>query len=439
MIGKSPGHYPIACRYPLSSALVWLVLGVMAAQILLTILVFPSEPEHSPVKHIVTKLADTDDGVCDADCSLREALGIAAPDDMVGFASALTGTIKLGSTLIINKNVTINGPNAKAIVISGNNAVRVFYVDNGAHFTIRNLTVMKGYVKGANGSNGKPCEPGASGGAAQGGGLYNRGGRVTIINSTFSDNRALGGSGGTGGSYQSSILDPSRCNMAQRGGFGGDGMGGAVFNGGALLLINSTFSGNKALGGYGGGGGYASTGRGATPNAGLGGDGGCGLGGAVYSPSHQYMHVSNCTFANNSASGATYGVGSPHGKFGNSLGGAIYNTGSNAIKNTVIAKSISGGNCVGSIISEGHNLDSDGTCGLTGTGDLTKIDPKLGLLKNNGGPTYTHALQPGSPAINAGNPAGCADQNGAEIPADQRGRGRSGRCDIGSFEFSDLR
>ena len=64
------------------------------------------------------------------------------------------------------------------------------------------------------------------------------------------------------------------------------------------------------------------------------------------------------------------------------------------------------------------------------------VDPHLGPLQNNGGPTQTQALLPGSPAINAGNPAGCRDALGALLLADQRGFPRLGRCDIGAYEFA---
>jgi uncharacterized MnhB-related membrane protein len=84
--------------------------------------------------------------------------------------------------------------------------------------------------------------------------------------------------------------------------------------------------------------------------------------------------------------------------------------------------------------SLGYNLSSDGAGGyLTGPGDQIYTDPLLGPLQNNGGPTFTHALLPGSPAIDAGDP------NFTPPPFfDQRGPGfnrvANGRIDIGSFE-----
>jgi len=77
--------------------------------------------------------------------------------------------------------------------------------------------------------------------------------------------------------------------------------------------------------------------------------------------------------------------------------------------------------------SVGGNLASDDGGGyLTGNGDIINVDPLLGPLQNNGGPTQTHALLPGSPAINAGLPS---------EPGDQRKYPRIGPTDIGAFEF----
>jgi CSLREA domain-containing protein len=81
------------------------------------------------------------------------------------------------------------------------------------------------------------------------------------------------------------------------------------------------------------------------------------------------------------------------------------------------------------IESTGHNLDSDGSCFLTAAGDLPARDPLLAVLAENGGPTETQALLPGSPAIDAGAADGCPQH-------DQRGiaRPQGAHCDIGAFE-----
>ena len=92
------------------------------------------------------------------------------------------------------------------------------------------------------------------------------------------------------------------------------------------------------------------------------------------------------------------------------------------------------GNCAGSIASLGNNLDSDGSCALSASGDLSNVNPLLGPLADNGGPTPTHALHVGSPAIDRIAMAQCTGT------FDQRHISRPyphvGLCDIGAYELS---
>ena len=120
------------------------------------------------------------------------------------------------------------------------------------------------------------------------------------------------------------------------------------------------------------------------------------------------------------------------------LGGGIFNfDGSVSIRNSIISNNLYGGNCSGLITSDGHNLEDTNTCGFTGPGDLINTNPLLGPLQNNGGPTLTHALLPGSPAIDAGDNSVCptTDQRGVTRPQDGNGDGIA-VCDIGAFEFT---
>ena len=108
------------------------------------------------------------------------------------------------------------------------------------------------------------------------------------------------------------------------------------------------------------------------------------------------------------------------------------NTGTAQRVNTIVSGNfaVDGGDCfTKGITSLGHNLVSDGSCGFNGPGDISGVDPLLGLLQNNGGATFTQVLWPGSPAIDGGDDAACA-------ATDQRGvtRPQGAACDIGAYE-----
>jgi hypothetical protein len=195
-------------------------------------------------------------------------------------------------------------------------------------------------------------------------------------------------------------------------------VGGGIFNGGTLTLSNSTVSGNT------------SHTAGGILNAGLG-----------------TLTLTNSTVSGNYATGAPAGGIYNEGTLtvtnstlsGNSApyaGGGIYNEGLATLKNTIVANSPSGENCFGTITNGGYNLDSGTSCDFgTTNNSLSGVDPMLGLLADNGGPTQTHALQPSSPAVDAGTNTGCParDQRGAaRTDGDKDG---SVVCDIGSFEF----
>jgi hypothetical protein len=118
-------------------------------------------------------------------------------------------------------------------------------------------------------------------------------------------------------------------------------------------------------------------------------------------------------------------------------------SGQTFLKDTILAKNTGGpnpvGDCANVVTSEGHNIVGTlGTCSIVGdaTGNKLGIDPHFGPLQDNGGPTFTHALLAGSPAINAGDPTGCTDTTGRQLTTDQRGFSRpvGSACDIGSYE-----
>ena len=130
------------------------------------------------------------------------------------------------------------------------------------------------------------------------------------------------------------------------------------------------------------------------------------------------------------------------------IGGGISNFDTLTLNNSIVADHIRGGDCLisGLTTSLGHNLDSDGSCILTATGDQPSANANLGPLQDNGGRPKPMPSCPGSDAIDMGTSefaGGCTDDSGSAFATDQRGfprpvDGGSGtvRCDIGAFEFA---
>jgi hypothetical protein len=188
-----------------------------------------------------------------------------------------------------------------------------------------------------------------------------------------------------------------------------------------ITFTNSTISSNTARGGDGGLGGYGHHQNGPP------GDGGVALGGGNHVGSGT-VDLINCTIAANTAIGSGY-----HGSTGQ--GGGVSNTGGTLqARNTLIGGNTAdtGPDLSGTLASLGHNLvgNSRGGSGFDDT-DLLDVDPLLGPLQDNGGPTFTMALLNGSPAIDAGDNTGASDW-------DQRGPGYprivNAIIDIGAFE-----
>ena len=271
-------------------------------------------------------------------------------------------------------------------------------------------------------------------GQEDGGGIYNCFGTLTVIDSIIAGNRITSGNGSFGygaGIYNcpSSTLTLINTTISNNSAL----IGGAICNGGSLTIIDSTISGNVARQHEGGGiANYGTltitnstfSGNIAHPSL-LGSLAGGILNGGLFQSSGT-LSINNSTLSGNVA---------PGGK-----GGAISNVkGSTVVLQNSIVANNTGGNCHGAVTSNGYNLSSDSTCDLDNIGDLSDTDPKLGRLRNNGGPTNTLALLPGSPAIDSGNPSGCTDDHGHLLKTDQRGKPRhdkedTGGCDRGAYE-----
>ena len=388
--------------------------------------------------------------------SLRQALADANDGDTIEFA--VTGTIGLISgELLVAKNITISGPGAENLTVNGNEKSTVFHVAPGETVTISGLTIINGYTTGS------------------GGGIHNDHAALTLNNCTITGNSG-------GGIYNdaeyveglplSALLQVNNCLIT-------DNSGNGIYNnaegGGAatLLISDSTLTNNSGYSiyshgflclycGHGtatvqitnssitgnGGGIYTDTGELGPTTLSLGNSTVSGnAGAAVHVSVEATVAVGNSTISGNSGGGIYTDFGAPTGGTGvvNSTmsdnaveiwyGGAY-------IKNTIFKVSPGGHSIVSdgfsTIISDGYNITSDDGAGyLNGPGDQINTDPQLGLLQDNGGPTFTHALLPGSPAIDAGDP------NFVPPPLyDQRGPGfdrvRGDRIDIGSFEVQEI-
>ena len=237
---------------------------------------------------------------------------------------------------------------------------------------------------------------------------------VTISNSTFRGNHAEQGDcidtvvgGGAIASFWSNVnIDGSTLNGNDAVGTGGAV---AITESSLVTMTNSTLSGNRTI----------------IPSEVFPPTGG---GVAIFSgedpTDKSIVNIRNSTITGNIAAEG---------------GGLAGRCGSLNVASSIIAGNKTGDDCWLSEIvdfsSLGYNLASDGTCNLTASSDISNTNPLLGSLANNGGPTWTHALLPGSQAIDH-IPRGTNDC-GTEIGTDQRGvpRPLGSRCDIGTYEL----
>jgi CSLREA domain-containing protein len=374
--------------------------------------------------YVVTKTADTNDGTCDADCSLREAVVAAngtSENDTISFSGLFSApqTITLSGTDIIitnNGTLAINGPGSEKLTVNGNNASRVFSNNTGSVATIRNLRVT-----GGNGSSTVT--------SGRGGGVYNSGGMLTLENLVITGNTAANGGGtNNAGTATMTIIGCAIFSNSVT------GSGGAAqnFAGNTLNIRNSSIYNNTSNSTTTGGGGIQANGT---------------------------LNIANTTFANNNALGGNGGAITFNGTLlnlnnvtiaGNTAtvsGGGIHRTGANPLnmRNTIIANNTGAAtpDFNGSVNSQGNNIIGNVA---TSTGwiasDLQNTDPKLAPLGFNGNPGLSYLLAVGSPAINGGQSCvidlTCATGNPVvALNTDQRGAtrfGGSNGADIGAIE-----
>jgi hypothetical protein len=366
------------------------------------------------------------------------------------------GTSHLAASTLINNRAKHSG--GGVYVNTNNNPT--FWVEDG--------TVI-GLVGKGNIANSAPASGGLGGGIYNlnnlnisqstiegntGDGIYNNGGEIRIQDSSASFNTLSGiesfipgatvlvhaervkigqnGSSGIGAIntnltvIQSSIRENDSSGIRMNGGTltmdrsqvdgnqsAAEGGGIALYNTGLSGIENSTISNNTAAAS---GGGIYFWGLG------IGGDlklynttisgNRAGTTGGGFEAASGVIGVGNVTLARNTATTA----------------GGLHSAATVHVLNTILAEN-TGGNCGGAIASFGNNLDDASSCAFAEPGDLSGLPANLGPLADNGGGTFTHALLPGSPALEAGNDLSCR-------PTDQRGitRPQGLHCDMGAFE-----
>ena len=335
--------------------------------------------------HTVTKAQNTNDGVCDADCSLREAIDVSNAGDRVVFSSLFNTpqTIDVNPKLLISLNLTITGPGAELLTIFGNNS-EAFEISSGivnlSGMTIDSSTTI-GFVNYGT-TTVSECVFTDNEGA-----IINYAGTMTIRDSTITEN--IG--------FQPAVENRSEMTVSGST-FSNNLREGIVNDGGTLTVTNSTVSGN--------------TGNGIENDAGTATITGSTV---VYNP------------IGIEANGGTVTVRS------------TIVAGTAVINGRDIDQNFSG-----VIISGGYNLIGADTGYFTNLGDqtgtfITPLDPQIDPLGDYGGMTATHRLKTNSPAIDKAYSFGSAtDQRDFLRPFDRanypNATGGDG-SDIGAYEL----
>ncbi|HEX8887641.1 MAG TPA: Calx-beta domain-containing protein [Pyrinomonadaceae bacterium] len=327
---------------------------------------------------VVTTNADGGPG------SLRQAILDACPGTTITFdMTQVTSPIVLSNgEFVIDKDLSILGPTSASLTISGANSSRIFNVHQGFNFTLSNLTITGGQ-------------------ASSGGGIYSLG-NLTIRNSTFTGNYAIGGAGGAIDSEDGNLHIINSTISGNK----ADKDGGGLLNGGTSIatLTNVTITNNRADAD----------------------DDITGAGGGV-----AQVSSSNFTLNNTIVAGNFKGTGATADDFFVSMADP-----NDPNSSTSPLDASSSNNLIG--VDTGLTSDiSNGTSGNKIGTAANPLDPRLGPLANNGGPTQTHFLLSDSPALNAGDSTLALD-NGMPLTTDQRGTGFpriiNSAVDIGALE-----
>ena len=416
---------PLARRLPVSEAMkagsrlrsAWVVIAISA--------IVAGWPAAAPVlaaTYAVTKTEDTNDWVCDRDCSLREAVIAANANpgrDTVEIPPGVYALVQAGmgedaaqsGDLDLSDDVTLTGIGRGLAFVDAAGIDRVFQVHLGVSARLERLVIRGGVAVSELG--------------AAGGGIDSRG-DLDLWRVVVEQNRANRG-GGISASIGTLTLD--ECSIAgneaeNTGFFNPDG--GGIATGVVTVISNSTLNGNRAAGS-----------GAAIRSETAGGPSG--------------LTVENSTISDNLGTEAVSLLNADadfvHVTLADNEDVGIRASSFQSTNQLEWTNSIVAGNefadCVYSgsspiVVSRGNNLSSDASCGFTLAGDLESLDALLGPLQDNGGPTATRLLLPASPALDAGKNGFCVarDQRGELRPADGDGDGASD-CDIGAVEVPE--
>jgi uncharacterized repeat protein (TIGR01451 family) len=440
-----------------------------------------SKPAGSYTVDVVGDAPDASpgDGFCQTStgtCTLRAAIeeSNASPDAdaaTIYFELDYPATIVLTSALPpISQTMNVEGPGMNNLTVDGIDQYRHFRVLAGAEAHIVGLRLYNGGVTSAHGGSTRNqgiltlddvmIDDSRTIAHGRGGGIYNVG-VLTVTHSVIRDNRSVDGGGGIYNSGSLTLIDSTIAeNRATL-----NGAGGGVYNtdSGTATIVYCTIDGNRAPFG----GGLSSTGTGTettisnstiSENRATSGSGG-----GVANEGHASLTVINSTIGENLAtSDGTYsGLGGGILNWSGTaflynttvssntarIGGGIYNIYDTLQgKSTILAHNLDSGgdrDCYndtgGSIVSQGYNLvNAPGNCIFSGSGDVTGVDPLLSPLADHGGATFTHALLPGSPALDQGScvsPTLATDQRGRARPVDLPDVANADDgCDVGAYE-----
>jgi len=378
----------------------------------------PSQLSPTPAATL-TPIPTPDVTVCADGCdfqSIQAAIDDAntQPGTIIGVEDA----VHTEGGILVNKDIIIQGKGAKDTIVQahinpGEGIDRVFEIPLDVTVTIRGMTIRHGNPQ---------SEPLTGGGimnlgtltledtvirdnhGSAGGGIYNEG-TLTLLNSTIRHNGSLGG----GDTYL-------ECNTG----------GGMKILSGTVTLINSTISDNESKG-KGGGVHVACSGILVLQNSTVSGNFSSESGGGIYI--NGVGEFTNSTISNNS--GYTVGGVAVDGSGEQDLiRGQLSLTNTMIADNTGRLEKYGIADCYlnqhASIVKNNYSWIGDGTCEATFSGD-----PALGPLEDNNGPTLTHSLHPGSPAIDTIPVEHCL------LKTDQRGMPRLAPCDIGAFEVQE--